>query len=57
MKSDLFSKMEETFYEYTKKYDQNIKSLIKDRGVELSIEELEEILHDAKMMITERGSF
>lgn len=41
-------KMEETFYKYASKYDENIKSLIKKRNIEISIEELEEILRDAK---------
>ena len=41
-------KMKETFYNYAEKYDENIKDLIKEHNVEISIEELEEILADAK---------
>lgn len=44
-------RLEETFYDYTRQYDQNIKTLIKERGVEISMEELEEILNDAKHMV------
>ncbi|QTL98334.1 hypothetical protein GM661_10260 [Iocasia frigidifontis] len=43
-------KLEETFMEYTTVYDKNIKKLIKDRGVEISNQEIDEILHDAKYM-------
>ncbi|ACL69932.1 hypothetical protein [Halothermothrix orenii] len=39
---------EEIFYDYTKQYDENIKEIIIERNIELSIEELEEILKDAK---------
>jgi hypothetical protein len=45
---DLIKKMEDLFYNYTEKYDENIKLLIKEREVEISMEELEEILADAK---------
>lgn len=41
-------KMKQTFYDYAEKYDENIKSLIKEHNIEISIEELEEILTDAK---------
>ena len=41
-------KMEDTFFEYASKYDKNIKKLVKEKDVEISMEELEEILHDAK---------
>ena len=44
----VFQKLEKTFFEYTKKYDENIKTLIKERGIELSMNELKEILDDAK---------
>lgn len=47
---DWMKKIEETFYNYAQKYDENIKELIKERELEISIEELEEILHDAKNM-------
>ncbi|HLV10394.1 MAG TPA: hypothetical protein VKY40_09300 [Halanaerobiales bacterium] len=46
-------KIEETFFNYTRKYDKNIKELVKKRGVEISNKELEEILHDAKNQVTE----
>lgn len=45
---DLMKKVEESFYDYTKKYDKNIKKLMKEHNVEISMEELEEILSDAK---------
>ena len=51
--SDWMNKIEETFYNYTRKYDENIKELVKERGVEISNEELEEILHDAKNQVTD----
>lgn len=51
MPRDLFKKLEETFLEYTQRYDENIKNLIKERQVEISIEELEEILDDAKNIV------
>ena len=41
-------KMEDAFYNYAEKYDKNIKSLMKERNVEISMEELDEILDDAK---------
>lgn len=41
-------KMEDTFYKYAEKYDENIKDLVKERNIEISMEELEEILQDAK---------
>lgn len=50
MSNNMFKRLEETFFDYTKKYDENIKILIKKRGVEISTEELDEILHDAKNM-------
>ncbi|MFW6306232.1 MAG: hypothetical protein ACOC1N_02485 [Bacillota bacterium] len=45
---DLIKKMEQTFFDYAVKYDNNIKALMKERDVEISIEELDEILADAK---------
>ena len=44
------NKLEETFYNYTEQYDENIKKLFKEREIEISMEELKEILHDAKNM-------
>lgn len=48
---DIMRKIEEAFYDYVDRYDENIKTLIKERNVEISIEELDEILHDAKNVI------
>lgn len=48
---DIMKKMEETFFDYVEKYDENIKTLFKEHNVEVSMEELEEILHDAKNII------
>ena len=45
---DMMKKMKQAFFNYTQKYDENIKSLIKENNVEISIEELDEILADAK---------
>ena len=39
--------MEDLFYNYTEKYDENIKTLMQER-VEITMEELNEILVDAK---------
>lgn len=47
---DYMKKLEETFMEYTTVYDKNIKKLINERGVEISNQEINEILHDAKYM-------
>jgi hypothetical protein len=46
--NQVFRRLEQTFLEYTQKYDSNIKTLVKERGIELSTNELEEILDDAK---------
>ena len=46
--NQVFQKLEKTFFQYTQKYDDNIKSLVKERGIEMSMNELEEILDDAK---------
>lgn len=48
MSVQFMDKLEETFLDYTKKYDKNIKSLFKKKEVEISMEELQEILDDAK---------
>jgi|GEM_PF-1258198 hypothetical protein len=48
---DWMKKIEETFYSYAQRYDENIKELVKERQVEISLEELEEILQDAKNMV------
>lgn len=48
MTKDIMKKLENTFLNYTEQYDHNIKKLVKEKEVELSIEELEEILADAK---------
>ena len=53
MQQNMLKKLEETFFDYTKKYDKNIKRLMKKREVELSTQELNEILHDAKNMLVE----
>ncbi|MFP4662037.1 MAG: hypothetical protein ACLFPF_07600 [Halanaerobiales bacterium] len=45
---DMMKKMEETFFKYAEKYDENIKTLVKEHNLEISVEELEEILADAK---------
>ncbi len=45
---DMMKKMEQAFFNYAEKYDDNIKTLIKENNVEISIEELDEILADAK---------
>ncbi len=41
-------KVEELFYSYTEKYDENIRLLMQEREVEITREELNEILADAK---------
>ncbi|NLJ83730.1 MAG: hypothetical protein GX336_02340 [Halanaerobiaceae bacterium] len=41
-------KVEDLFYNYTEKYDENIKTLMQEREVEITMEELNEILADAK---------
>lgn len=48
---DIMKKMEKTFFDYVEKYDENIKILFREHNVEVSMEELEEILHDAKNII------
>ena len=48
---DIMKKMEEAFIDYAKSYDKNIKSLMKERNVEISMEELDEILADAKEIV------
>ncbi|MFW6282191.1 MAG: hypothetical protein ACOC1O_05305 [bacterium] len=48
---DIMKKMEEVFIDYAEKYDNNIKALIKERNVEISMEELNEILSDAKEIV------
>lgn len=48
---DIMKKMEKAFYDYVEKYDENIKVLFKERNVEISMEELDEILHDAKNIV------
>lgn len=53
MAEDLMKRLESTFYQYTKNYDENIKKLIKERAIEVSMEEMDEILHDAKNLSTE----
>ncbi|MFP4016355.1 MAG: hypothetical protein ACLFUI_04930 [Halanaerobiales bacterium] len=45
---DLMKKMEEAFFDYATKYDENIKTLVQEHNIEISVEELEEILADAK---------
>ncbi len=45
---DIIKGLEQAFYEYTQKYDQNIKDIIKEKEIEISDGELEEILKDAK---------
>ena len=54
MKVDILNQVEKIFYDYTQKYDENIKSIVKDREIELSIEELDEILEDAKKEVGEQ---
>ena len=39
------------FYEYTEKYDKNIISLIKEKNIEISLDEIKEILSDAKQRL------
>jgi len=47
----IFSQLENSFYDYTNKYDENIKKIIKEREIEISTAELEEILQDAKNIL------
>ena len=51
MGPDLFNKVEEVFYDYASKYDENIKSLFEQRNIDISQEELQEILDKAKNMV------
>ena len=53
MKSELVNKVEDLFYDYAQQYDQNIKKLIKQKDIEMSVEELEEVLEDAKNMVND----
>ena len=46
--ADIFEKLADTFYDYTKKYDKNIINLVREKNIEISLEELREILDDAK---------
>lgn len=48
---NIFGKLENTFYQYTEKYDQNIIDLVKNKNIEISLEELKEILEDAKQQL------
>ena len=46
--ADIFKRLADVFYEYTEKYDKNIISLIKEKDLEISLDELKEVLNDAK---------
>mgnify|MGYP006284292399 FL=1 len=49
--TDIFNRLSEVFYEYTEKYDKNIISLIKEKNIEVSLDEIKEILDDAKQRL------
>ena len=49
--TDIFNRLSEVFYEYTEKYDKNIISLIKEKNIEISLDEIKEILSDAKQRL------
>ncbi|MEJ6950609.1 hypothetical protein [Natronospora cellulosivora (SeqCode)] len=48
---DIMKKMEEAFMNYAEKYDENIRELFRKRDLEISMEELDEILEDAKEIV------
>jgi len=51
MQSELLNKVEDIFYDYARKYDENIKNLFNQENINISNEKLQEILDKAKNMI------
>ena len=51
MAPDIMDKVEEVFFDYANKYDQNIKTLFQQYDIEISDQKLEEILDQAKKMV------
>ncbi len=51
MQSELLNKVEELFYDYARKYDENIKNIFNRENINISNDKLQEILDQAKNMI------